>query len=76
MINRTNDTQNSPRCPYCNNEKQVGKFACSECWRRIPRELRDGIAAAREVCIRWLDEHSPAKRGTSGRAIEIGKPQF
>jgi hypothetical protein len=34
------------------------------------------IATARQRALDWLAEHSPAKPGASGHAVEIRKPQF
>jgi len=53
-----NNTQNPTRCPYCGGRKEPHRFACQPCWRKVPRELREGIVIARENVVRWLDEHA------------------
>jgi hypothetical protein len=58
MNNSTNNRLDPLRCPYCGGEKQASKFACQLCWRMVPREIKEQIAIAREVAVRWLDEHA------------------
>jgi hypothetical protein len=57
MINSVNMSQDRTRCPYCGGAKELNRFACQPCWRKVPRELKDAIAVARENAVRWLDEH-------------------
>lgn len=57
--------------PGCGGRRATSQALCSDCWRRLPGDLRDGITAARRARARhleakaaikattWLTQHAP-----------------
>jgi hypothetical protein len=56
--NSTNEQHDPMRCEFCGKNKLRGQFCCGDCFRKVPKPLRDAITQARLAVVAWLNEHA------------------
>lgn len=62
-----------PRCQVqlCGGRRRHAHFCCKRCWERLPRWLRDAIAAERWNCREARVAHSQELHALRDKAIEL-----
>lgn len=61
------------RCPVqlCGGRRMRHHLTCKECWKRLPRWLRDAIAAERDSCRQQRLEHTQELLALRDQAVAV-----